>query len=151
MSAAGVPAAVRRLVARRADFLCEYCRSPADVSPSSFSVEHIEPLSRTDAKTDDPANLAWSCMGCNNRKYTAIDAIDPVTGELTPLFHPRRDRWDEHFAWVAELTQVVGVTPVGRATVMRLNLNREELVKLRRILHDVGEHPAIKRPRRDPV
>jgi hypothetical protein len=86
-----------------------------------------------------------------HRKYTAIDAIDPVTGELTPLFHPRSDRWDEHFAWVAELTQVVGVTPVGRATVMRLNLNREELVKLRRILHDVGEHPAIKRPRRDPV
>jgi hypothetical protein len=23
--------------------------------------------------------------------------VDPETGQLTPLFHPRIDHWDEHF------------------------------------------------------
>lgn len=144
MSAAGVPAAVRTQVAERAGFQCEYCRSPSDISPSSFSVEHIKPRSRAGAGADDPKNLAWSCMGCNDRKYTAVEAIDPVTGSSAVLFHPRLDRWDDHFVWVAEFTQIAGLSPVGRATVSRLKLNRPELVKLRGILRDVGEHPATK-------
>lgn len=36
---------------------------------------------------------------------------------------------------------MLGRTPIGRATVEALHLNRPELVNLRRLLRDVGEHP----------
>ena len=134
-----LPDSRRERVARQAELRCEYCRSPSDCSASSFSVEHIEPRSR--GGSDDDDNLAWSCMGCNDRKYTAVDAIDPVSGEVVPLFHPRKQVWAEHFLWAADFTQIVGQSPTGRATVARLKLNRPELVKLRQILRIAGEHP----------
>jgi hypothetical protein len=121
--------------------LCEYCRSPSDCSNSSFSVEHIEPRARGGSNDDN--NLAWACMGCNDRKYTAIDAVDPVSGEIAKLFHPRQQRWDDHFSWTADFTLIVGRSAVGRATVAKLKLNRAELVKLRRILRMAGEHPRV--------
>lgn len=130
---------VRKRVSLRAKLLCEYCKSPSDCSNSSFSVEHIEPRAR--GGSDDDPNLAWSCMGCNDRKYTAIDAVDPVSGEIVRLFHPRQQSWNDHFSWTADFTQIVGRTPTGRATVVKLKLNRAELIKLRRILRIAGEHP----------
>lgn len=78
-------------------------------------------------------------MGCNDRKYTAVDAIDPVTGEIAKLFNPRLDRWADHFSWTSDFTQIVGHSTIGRATVAKLKLNRPELVKLRRILRAAGE------------
>lgn len=134
-----LPATLRKQVAVRARFHCEYCRSPSDCSNSPFSVEHIIPRSR--GGLDDEQNLAWSCMGCNDRKYTTVEAIDPVTGELAQLFDPRRQVWEDHFSWVADSTQVAGLTSVGRATIAKLQLNRPELIKLRLILRMAGEHP----------
>ena len=63
---------------QRANGCCEYCRSQVRYSPNPFSVEHIMP--RAGGGTDRPDNLALSCQGCNNCKYTSVDAIDPVTG-----------------------------------------------------------------------
>jgi hypothetical protein len=80
-------------------------------------------------------------MGCNDRKYTAVEGIDPVSGETVKLFNPCRDRWDDHFIWAANNSQIVGRSSAGRATVAKLKLNRPELVKLRRILLIAGEHP----------
>jgi hypothetical protein len=80
-------------------------------------------------------------MGCNDHKYTAVDATDPVTGAVASLFHPRRQKWNEHFIWTADCTQIVGISATGRATVGRLRLNRPALMKLRRILARAGEHP----------
>lgn len=81
-------------------------------------------------------------MGCNDRKYTAVDAIDPVSGKFVPLYDPRNHRWGDHFLWTEDLTQVVGRTAIGRATVVKLALNRPQLLKLRRILVLAREHPA---------
>ena len=100
-------------------------------------------MARARGGSDSEDNLAWSCMGCNDRKYTAAEAIDPVSGELVKLFNPRRDRWDEHFSWTADFTQVVGHSTAARATMAKLKLNRPELVKLRRILLIAGEHPPV--------
>jgi len=80
-------------------------------------------------------------MGCNDRKYTAVEGGDPISGEMVKLFDPRRDRWDDHFMWAGSYSQVVGRSSTGRATVAKLKLNRPELVKLRRILLIAGEHP----------
>jgi hypothetical protein len=105
----------------------------------AFSAEHIEARSRG-GKTI-LANLAWSCQGCNNHKYNKTSVRDPVTGELVALFHPRRDLWHVHFTWNHDCTLILGLTPVGRATVEALHLNRRGLVNLRRVLFAVQEHP----------
>jgi hypothetical protein len=70
-----------------------------------------------------------------------MTAKDRTSGETVPLFHPRRDRWSDHFAWTDDATEIVGTTPTGRATVEKLELNREELVNLRRLLRPAGLHP----------
>lgn len=120
---------LRDRIAERADGLCEYCFSPANVSAADFAVDHILPKSR--GGTDDPANLAYCCPECNNRKYTATESRDPVTGLFVPLYHPRRDRWADHFCWSDEGIEIVGLSPTGRATISRLELNRRPVVNLR--------------------
>jgi hypothetical protein len=77
-------------------------------------------------------NLAWSCQRCNERKGPNLSAVDPDTSVLVPLFHPRRDKWAEHFAW-GDLT-VIGLTATGRATVWLLEMNSEERLQWRAAL-----------------
>jgi hypothetical protein len=105
----------------------------------SFAVEHIDPRSRFGPTTAE--NLAYACQGCNNPKYNRTHGRDPVSGADVSLFHPRRERWSDHFAWNPDGTLVVGLTPTGRATVETLRLNRDGLVALRRLLYAAGEHP----------
>jgi hypothetical protein len=104
-----------------------------------FSVEHITPRSREGDSS--PENLALSCQGCNNHKYNHTQGVDPPTGVTVPLFHPRRERWRDPFAWSDDATLILGLSPIGRATVASLQLNRPALVNLRRILVAAGEHP----------
>ncbi len=108
-------------------------------SPDPFAVEHIVP--RVAGGGNDTSNLALACQGCNNLKFVSIEAVDPVTGVRVPLFHPRQQRWSQHFLWSQDTTVVVGRTPIGRATVERLRLNREGVVNLRRVLATIGQHP----------
>src|SRR5688500_8409539 len=37
------------------------------------------------------------CSFCNQRKGSDLSSIDPETAQIVPLFHPRRDRWPDHF------------------------------------------------------
>ena len=127
-------------VAQRASYLCEYCLSQLNYSPDPFSVEHIWPYSL--AGTNQLNNLAFSCQGCNGRKYTSTSAIDPVTGQTSPLYHPRQHQWTEHFTWSDDKSLIIGLTPTGRATIIKLALNREGVVNLRRLLHAIGKHPV---------
>lgn len=129
----------KQAVAERAKGCCEYCQCQALFSPDSFSIEHIVPRSR--AGTSQLSNLALACQGCNNRKYTSVEAVDPVTGETVPLYHPRSQRWIDHFAWSPDYASILGLTPTGRATVEKLQLNRSGVVNLRRALHAVDKHP----------
>jgi len=129
----------KREVAQRAGGCCEYCRSQARFSPDPFSVDHIRPRSK--GGSNDIANLALSCQGCNSRKYISTEARDPISGQTVALFHPHRDRWADHFTWNHDCTLMIGHTPTGRATIDRLDLNRSALVNLRRILRQAHEHP----------
>lgn len=85
----------RNAVAERAGRCCEYCFSQELLSHDDFAVEHIRP--RVEGGSDDLANLAWSCQGCNNRKFTAQEAIDPTTRRVASLYNPRSDSWRDHF------------------------------------------------------
>lgn len=86
-------------------------------------------------------NLALACQGCNNHKYVKTEGKDSVSLQVVPLFHPRQQRWRDHFTWNDDYTLIIGLTPTGRATVNTLRLNRETLVNLRRVLYMMGEHP----------
>ncbi|MBI3797308.1 MAG: HNH endonuclease [Deltaproteobacteria bacterium] len=127
-----------RLIADRAQWRCEYCRSPAAFSTQPFEVDHIIPRSKNGLTV--PENLAFSC-GCNSYKGDKTHVRDPQTGYVVSLFHPRRQRWSRHFTWSEEFLLIVGRTAIGRATVEALHLNRPELLNLRRILRTAGGHP----------
>jgi hypothetical protein len=130
---------LRARVAARARERCEYCLSPARYATQRLSVEHASP--RGKGGTNAFENLALSCQGCNNHKYNHVEAPDPVSGELVPLYNPRQHRWAEHFAWSADTLLMVGISPIGRATVDALFLNRPGVVNLRRLLVAFNEHP----------
>lgn len=134
-----IPTALKQEVELRAHGCCEYCQSQNCFSPDPFSVEHIIPTSKNGSSESD--NLAFACQGCNNRKYNHKEAIDPLTGKITPLFHPRQQQWTEHFAWNEDFTIVIGLTAIGRATIERLKMNRKGVVNLRSVLHPIGKHP----------
>lgn len=135
----GVSERSKRQVRDRARGLCEYCRSPDLYSVTPFSVEHIHPRARGGGHGLD--NLAFAGMGCNGHKHAKTEAIDPATGKLASLFHPRRQVWTDHFAWSEDYTLIIGQTPTGRATVDALQLNRSAQINLRRLLYASGAHP----------
>jgi hypothetical protein len=115
-------------VRRRAGHRCEYCLIPQMLFDRSFHIEHIVAKQHGGKTTLD--NLALACWQCNLKKGPNLSGLDPETGELSRLFHPRLDIWKEHFAWREAMpptrrVETVGVTPVGRATVRLLELNEE--------------------------
>lgn len=139
MSEERVTAKQRRTVAERAQDCCEYCRCQVRFATQSFSVEHIIPRSQGGKTALD--NLALACQGCNGHKYNKIEGYDPVSGQIVSLYHPRQQEWSSHFTWNDDYTLIVGLTPTGRATIEALQLNREGVVNLRKVLYIMAEHP----------
>lgn len=109
------------LVGPRAGHRCEYCRAPEGMFNSPHEVDHIVPAGK--GGQDEAENWALACRWCNLHKRDHDNGIDPVKGNAVPLFNPRRQRWDEHFRASTETWSVEGLTPIGRATVERLQMN----------------------------
>ncbi|TAK45072.1 MAG: HNH endonuclease [Saprospiraceae bacterium] len=131
----------RSRVKIRANYCCEYCKSQENLSSSPFSIDHIIPLAKNGS--NDLDNLALACPGCNNHKFTHTEALDPVSGEIVPLFHPRQQEWAQHFKWSSDYSTMIGLTPTGRVTIIRLKLNRDYLVNLRKALFLTGQQPPF--------
>jgi hypothetical protein len=130
-------AATRELVRQRAANRCEYCLLRQEQTGLAHHVEHI--VARQHRGPDDLANLALACNRCNAHKGPNLTGIDPVSGELVPLFHPRRDVWADHFEF--EGPRIVGLTAMGRATVFVLAMNDERRVERRAEFLARGELP----------
>src|SRR5437868_1351097 len=107
-----VPIELDRRVRERAQELCEYCRLPQAVYPWTFQIDHI--VAEQHRGKTQMNNLALACPRCNRAKGPNLSGIDTQTRRLTPLFHPRRDRWTDHFRWRGP--RLLGVSPVGRVT-----------------------------------
>ena len=123
-----ISARVRARVRERAQNTCEYCHLDQDDSPlAALHVEHIIP--RIHGGTDDLDNLALACIDCNLHKGTNLTGIDPETSEITQLFHPRRQSWEDHFEWQG--IYLTGKTATGRTTTRVLNINSEDQIALR--------------------
>jgi hypothetical protein len=86
---------------------------------------------------DTPVNLALACPHCNRFKGPNLTSFDPETDALVPLFNPRTQSWQEHFA--LDDIMIVGLTPIGRATVRLLHMNAEDRLKVRAVLKERGE------------
>ncbi len=134
MSKAYIPASLRELVYDRAKGCCEYCLIPEVAAFSSHQIDHI--IAQKHGGLTKPENLALSCSLCNKFKGSDLTSIDPQTGKITPLYHPRADCWSEHFKLTAESCQPL--TAKGRATVQLLKLNRSDRVSERKILLEAG-------------
>ena len=129
----------RQFVRDRAGHCCEYCRLLHSGSTAPFHVDHIIPL-KHDGSNDD-SNLCLACFECNAHKSHDLTGFDPATGAVTRLYHPRKQRWSDHFELGGDM-QITGLTPEGRTTVRVLQINHEDRVEMRQVLAEVGEYPC---------
>jgi hypothetical protein len=138
-----VPVALRRLVRARAGERCEYCLIPEQLTLSPHWVDHI--VAEKHGGRTEEENLALSCVLCNQHKGSDLTSIDPLTGQITPLFNPRRDRWLDHFSLVG--ARIEPLTPTGRVTVRLLQLNLPERIEERELMLRLG---TLQPPGTDP-
>lgn len=131
----------QNIIKEKAQGVCEYCRSQIVFSFLPFSFVLIIPGSKFGGLSLE--NLVFSCQGCEIRKSNSTTAIDPVTGEKTGLFNPRKSQWEEHFKWSDDFSFINGLTSLGRATISKLELNREVLILFRKTLRNLNKHPQF--------
>jgi len=139
MTSSYVPAPVRRKLRAESDRRCAYFRSSEAVTGMPLEVEHIRPRARGGQTT--LKNLCLACHRCNEYKGERLEAPDPATGEIVPLFNPRIQIWHEHFRWSRDGIEIMGLTASGRATVQALRLNNDDIVVARHLWVAVGLHP----------
>jgi hypothetical protein len=105
-----------------------------------MTIDHIVPEAQGGPTTFD--NLCFACRRCNEFKGSATTARDPLTGQIVPLFNPRTQTWGDHFTWDASGIRLIGLTAIGRATIIALKMNNEVIVDTRRRWVSVGWHPT---------
>jgi len=129
---------LRAEVARRAVHRCEYCLIHEEDAGFPHQVDHI--VSRKHGGSSTANNLAFACITCNRNKGSDVASINPDTGEIVRLFHPRRDRWADHFRIRGEYIEPL--TNEGMVTVQLLRLNLAERLSERRLLQAIGAYPG---------
>lgn len=125
---------IREAVRSRADERCEYCCKPDGFEARKPHVDHILPQKH--GGTDELHNLAWACFQCNSYKGPVVSSYDTETGELTPLFNPRTQKWDEHF--ILEDAIIIGKSAIGRVSVRIFNMNNPYQLEVRKNLIEAG-------------
>jgi hypothetical protein len=100
-------------------------------------IDHV--ISRKHGGTGDPENIAFACYLCNRYKGSDIASIHPGNGELVRLFHPRQDRWAEHFRILGPILDPL--TDIGIGTSQLLRLNVTDRVAERQLLQRLGRYP----------
>lgn len=134
---AEIDAAVRRRVAERARYRCEYCLFPEGQSGFPHQIDHI--LSRKHGGTADFENLAYACALCNRFKGSDIASFDANTLRVVRLFDPRGQRWPDHFSLSGPI--IDPLTVIGEITTRLLRLNTADRVIERQVLQSLGLYP----------
>lgn len=136
MTPTRIPATLRQQVRQRAGLRCEYCLLAEADAFFPHEPDHIIAIKHGGETTEE--NLALSCFDCNRFKGSDVSSIDPVTGQLTPLFNPRSHVWSDHFK--LDDGRITGLTAIGRVTERLLKLNLAERVEARDILEKSGRY-----------
>lgn len=132
MSRTYISAALRRLVAERAGYRCEYCGIHEDDTAFGCQVDHI--VAEKHKGRTEQGNLAYACGFCNQSKGSDIASVlSPDDSEIIRFFHPRRDVWAEHFR-LTDTFWIEGTSNIGRVTAEILGFNHPERVAERRLL-----------------
>jgi hypothetical protein len=140
MGRAYIPVETARRIRAAARNRCGYCLSPQQLVMARLEIEHIIPLAK--GGTNDESNLWLSCPLCNRSKADQTVAQDPETGQTVPLFNPRLQNWFEHFRWADDGLRILGLTPVGRATVAALHRSDDaDALEVRSYWVLAGWHP----------
>ena len=128
----------RRIVAERANYVCEYCLIAEEDGYFRFQVEHV--ISRKHGGSSELENLALACVFCNRYKGSDIASLIPETDELVRLYNPRTDQWREHFHLNGVLIEPL--TEIGEATVRILQMNHADQILERQLLSRRGRYPS---------
>jgi hypothetical protein len=137
MSSTRVSVELRRRIRQRAADRCEYCLIPESVTFAIHEVDHV--VAEKHGGETNEENLALSCSLCNGHKGSDLTSIDPATGDIVPLFHPRRDQWQNHFQLLDG--RVEPVTAIGRVTARLLQFNAPDRIAERKLLQAAGLLP----------
>ncbi len=129
---------LRQQIVLAADYRCEYCKSSSQITGIPLVIDHVLP--RSLGGDDGSRNLAAACYRCNLIKGPKVDGDDVETGQPVSLFNPRIQVWGEHFAWTDGGRTMVGLTAIGRVTVVALQLNNDNLVMARSFWMAAGWH-----------
>ena len=133
-----VSESLRRFVAARAGFRCEYCHLDEETRIRRIKWIHI--ISRKHGGLSDSENLAYACLRCNAWKGTDIGSLDPRTREFVSLFNPRHQRWQDHFELRGAVIE--SLTVAGEVTARLLKLNLDKRVIERKLL--AGGHNTLR-------
>ena len=118
---------------------CAYCHTTEANTGQPMTIDHILPQAQGGETTFE--NLCFAYRRCNEFKGSITSAQDPLTGDMVSVFHPRQQTWNEHFQWDESGVLLLGLTAVGRATIVALNMNNAIIVDARRRWVSVGWHP----------
>ena len=131
---------LRRLVASRAGYLCEYCLIHEDDTYFGCEVDHI--ISLKHGGQTEAVNLAYSCLICNRRKDTDLGSVLEAGGVIIRFFNPRSDFWKEHFRLDGAIIRPL--SEIGEVTARILGFNTPERILERETLIKVGRYPLTK-------
>lgn len=134
---ASISVALRRQVIERANGCCEYCLVPDGISFYAHEIDHI--IAEKHGGQSVAENLAYACWRCNRHKGSDLTSLDPNTGLVVQLFHPRTQRWTEYFRLDDAL--IVPVSATGRATSALLQFNQPARVSERVGMIAKGGYP----------
>ena len=132
------PLELRSLIRERARRRCEYCRLPEGLTQTPFQSDHI--IAEVHDGPTAAENLAFACYYCNTYKGPNLAGMDAESGQVTRLFHPRLDDWQEHFRWAGG--ELAALTPIGRATIRVLRINHPDFSAMREALMQAGLFPT---------
>jgi hypothetical protein len=143
MSTTYIGVELRRLVAARADGLCEYCLIHEDDTFFGCQVDHV--ISEKHGGQTEPENLAYACTFCNLHKGSDIASL--ASGEiLTRFFNPRTDNWSDHFTLIG--LRIQPHTPIGEVTERIFEFNSVDRLLEREALASVHRYPTPQAIRR---
>ncbi len=128
---------MQQQVRERAAGLCEYCHLPDALTTLPFQTDHI--IAEKHGGLTTLENLAYCCLHCNAFKGPNIAGVDQGTQEVVRLFHPRKDTWEEHFAW--DGSRLLGRTSIGQVTIAVLAINAPYRLEVRKALIAEGVFP----------
>jgi hypothetical protein len=132
-----VSAELRRLVAQRADGLCEYCLIRESDTYLGCQVDHI--IGEKHGGPTELGNLAYACAFCNRAKGSDIGSLTQA-GSFCRFFNPRADVWADHFE--LDGVRIKPLTDIGEVSARILDFNRVERLLERQALSVVRRYPS---------